>query len=206
MVLSPLAVILLAQLVLVLLVIIAFQALQWRRLVKELKKTKAAQKSDFDLNKPVNTESFDRQQAELLLNRILQNTKTIISEAPAAKALCENQQALLDTLSDCLNIPLDSSSQKPVADTPIVPSLDDNDIISQEEIDDALGENLLDKEEAIQSFDFENFDELDAEDQDTGDKNSEELPEDSVQLALDKLDEFDMDDFENQLNNLEGKP
>lgn len=199
MVLSPLAVILLAQLVLVLFGIIAFQALQRHRLVKELKKTKVAQPSGFNLEKPSNPESFDRQQAELLLNRILQNTKTIISEAPAAKALCENQQALLYTLSECINIPLDTSSKKPAAATPIIPILDEsNDIISQDEIDDALG-----REEAIESFDFDNFDDLD-DNNNTEDEDSE-LPEDSVQLALDKLDEFDMDDFETQLNKLEGK-
>lgn len=199
MVLSPLAVILLAQLVLVLLGIIAFQALQRHRLIKELKKTKVAQQSGFNLEKPSNTESFDRQQAELLLNRILQNTKTIISEAPAAKVLCENQQALLYTLSDCIKIPLDASSKKPVAATPIIPTLhESNDIISQEAIDDALG-----REEAIESFDFDNFDDLD--DNNDTDNEDSELPEDSVQLALDRLNDFDMDDFETQLNKTEGK-
>ncbi|HKM15035.1 MAG TPA: hypothetical protein VJY63_03800 [Marinospirillum sp.] len=197
MVLSPLAVILLAQLVLVLLGIIAFQALQRHRLVKELKKTKAAKQSGFDLEQSVDAESFDRQQAELLLNRILQNTKTIISEAPAAKVLCENQQALLYTLSNCINIPLDSSSKKTAAVTPIIPTLhESNNIISQEEIDDALG-----REEAIESFDFDNFDNLENNNNDTENEDSE-LPEDSVQLALDKLNDFDMDDFENQLNKM----
>ena len=91
MVLSPLAVILLAQLALVMLGIIIFQKVQKIRLIKEINRIKFSQKSDANQELSA-LDDFDRQQAELLLNRILQNTTTIISEAPAAKNLSEDQQ------------------------------------------------------------------------------------------------------------------
>ncbi|NLW05110.1 MAG: hypothetical protein GX029_07800 [Pseudomonadaceae bacterium] len=210
MALSPLAVILLAQLALMMLGLIAFQLVQKHRLVKEIEKLKLSRRSAFHGQESASTEGFDRQQAELLLNRTLQNTQTIISEAPAAKALCEDQQALLYTLSDCLNISLDPSKKRSAA-APLVPALHEStDIISQEQIDNALG-----REEAIEEFDMIDFEGLEGlDDLETSDDNLDfsdsdedefKLPEDSVQLALDKMDDFDLSDFEEQLNKIEGK-
>ena len=219
MVLSPLAVILLAQLALVMLGIIVFQKIQKIRFIKEIKKLKSSRRSSSQHEDDASdTEYFDRQQAELLLNRLLQNIHTITSEAPAAKALCENQQALVYTLGDCLNIPLDSTKKRAAPEPSPIPilaaaataastldsmsELDESmDLISQDEIDDALG-----KEEELDAFDMGGFDDLETslEANDDSSNDDSDLPEDSVQRALDSMDDFDLGDFEDQLNKIEG--
>lgn len=191
MVLSPLAVILLAQLALVMLGIIIFQKVQKIRLIKEINRIKFSQKSDANQELSA-LDDFDRQQAELLLNRILQNTTTIISEAPAAKNLCEDQQSLIYTLGDCINVPLDASKQRAVVTDELY---DSTDIISQEQIDHALN-----REKAIEEFDMDDFDSLGLGDDDNLDDDEFNLPEDSIQLALDKMGDFDfMDNLEDEL-------
>ena len=200
MVLSPLAVMLLAQLGLVMFVVILFQKLQKIRLIKELEGLKAS-KAPFFANTHLDAEEgFDRQQAELLLNRILQNSLSIISEAPAAKVLSEEQQKLLFTLADCIDVPLESAKKN----APINPALSESDdIISQHDLDSALG-----REEAIEEFDMMDLDDLETSDDAMDDDldlavDEYELPEDSVQVALDRIGDFDMDDFEDELQKID---
>ena len=61
MVLSPLAVILLAQLVLVMLGIIIFQKVQKIRLIKEINKLKPSRRSSIHSEEADHAEDFDRQ-------------------------------------------------------------------------------------------------------------------------------------------------
>lgn len=191
MVLSPLAVILLAQLGLVLLAIVIFQKLQKRRLLKELEKLKAPL-SPLDTDPSLEDEAgFDRPQAELLLNRIFQNIQNVISEAPTAKELCLEQQALLYTLAECIDIPLEPAASEATNEA-------SSDIISQEQIDTALG-----KEEALEEFDMMDFDDLETSDELDNDLNladdEDELPEDTLQAAIDKMGDLDLSDLEDEL-------
>lgn len=200
MALSPLAVMLLAQLGLVMLAIILFQKLQKRRLIKEIENFKSPSRPFFAKEKNNQPDGFDQAQVELLMNRIFQKAQLIISEAPAAKALSLEQQELLHTLGETLGVTLDSSKDK----NTINPALSESeDIITQQEIDSALG-----REEALEEFDMDDFEDLetsaDATETDVDLTEEEyELPEDSVQVALDNLDDLDMDDFESELNKID---
>lgn len=200
MALSPLAVMLLAQLGLVMLAVIFFQKLQKRRLIKEIENLKSPSRPFFADQDKGEVAGFDKDQAELLLNRIFQKSQAIVSEAPASKALSLEQQELLHTLGESLGITLDASGNQ----STINPALNANDdLVTQQEIDSALG-----REEAIEEFDMEDFDDLEANDataESDGDLTDEEyeLPEDSVQVALDSIDDFDMDDFESELNKID---
>lgn len=200
MALSPLAVMLLAQLGLVMLAVIFFQKLQKRRLIKEIENFKSPSRPFFAKEKNNQPDGFDQAQVELLMNRIFQKAQLIISEAPAAKALSLEQQELLHTLGETLGVTLDSSKDK----NTINPALNENeDIITQQEIDSALG-----REEALEEFDMDDFEDLetsaDATETDVSLTEEEyELPEDSVQIALDNLDDLDMDDFESELNKID---
>lgn len=197
MVLTPLAVILLAQLALVMLVTIFFQKLQKRRLIKEIESLKSPHRpffSDDDLQDGL--EGFDRPQAELLLNRIFQNTQNILSEAPAAKELCLDQQALLHSLAECIDVPLEPSKEQSAEKT-------SPDIISQEQIDTALG-----KEEALEEFDMMDFDDLETSDDAFDDDlnlaiEEDELPEDTLQAAIDRMGDLDLSDLEDELQKVE---
>jgi len=200
MTLSPLAVMLLAQLGLVMLAVIFFQKLQKRRLFKEIESLKSPARPFFASQDKNDSPSFDKEQAELLLNRIFQKSHSIVSEAPSAKDLSLEQQDLIKTLGECLNISLDSAKEQPA----INPALSESEeLITQEEIDSALG-----REEELEEFDMDDFEDLETSD-DATDSDIElpeeeyELPEDSVQIALDKIDDFDMDDFENELNKID---
>lgn len=197
MVLTPLAVILLAQLALVMLGTIFFQKLQKRRLIKEIESLKSPHRPFFSDDDPDHDEEgFDRPQAELLLNRIYQNTQTIISEAPAAKELCSDQQALLHSLAECIDVPLEPSEGQTTEKA-------SSDIISQAQIDTALG-----KEEALEEFDMMDFDDLetsdDAFDEDLNLEIEEDgLPEDTLQAAIDRMGDLDLSDLEDELQKVE---
>jgi len=200
MALSPLAVMLLAQLGLVMLAVIIFQKLQKRRLIREIESLKSPSRSFFAKEDNSTATSFDQDQVELLMNRIFQKSQLIISEAPAAKALSLEQQELLHTLGELLDVNLDSSKAQPSINPA---ESESEDIITQQEIDSALG-----REEALEEFEMADFEDLETSDDATDSdidltEEEYELPEDSVQVALDNLDDFDMDDFESELNKVE---
>jgi len=185
MALSPLAVMLLAQLGLVMLAVIIFQKLQKRRLIREIESLKSPSRSFFAKEDNSTATSFDQDQVELLMNRIFQKSQLIISEAPAAKALSLEQQELLHTLGELLDVNLDSSKAQP-------------------SINPAESES----EDIITEFEMADFEDLETSDDATDSdidltEEEYELPEDSVQVALDNLDDFDMDDFESELNKVE---
>ena len=160
MVLYPLAVVLLAQFGILLLVIIFYQRLQKKRLLNELEGLKSSAglaEPALDLEEP--SALFDQAQAALLLNRINQGTDDIVSEAPAAKELCQRQQQLVKELSKCLGLTLEPAKKA----EPIIPAAeaqeDSDDILSQDELDRALGEGP----EELEGLDeqFEGLDGLD---------------------------------------------
>lgn len=196
MVLSPLAVILLAQLGLVLFIIVFFQRLQKKRLLKELQSFKSSRQPFFAGDQDTDAdieEDFDRQQAELLLNRIYKSSQNIISEAPAAKALCLEQQALMHTLGECLAIQLEPMAAEPAS----------KEIVSQEQIDTALG-----REEALEEFDMMDLDGLETsadaiDDDDLTLIEEDELPEDTLQAAIDRMGDFDLSDLEDELQKID---
>ncbi|GLR62626.1 hypothetical protein [Marinospirillum insulare] len=200
MALSPLAVMLLAQLGLVMLAIIFFQKLQKRRLIKEIDSLKSPSRPFFAAENEAEAPSFDQDQVELLMNRIFQKSQLIISEVPASKALSLEQQELLHSLGEILGIQLDSSKAEPSINPA---SIENEDIITQQEIDSTLG-----REEALEEFEMDDFENLETSDTAT-DADSDlteeeyELPEDSVQVALDNMGDFDMDEFESELSKLD---
>ncbi|MBE0507373.1 MAG: hypothetical protein IBX50_11755 [Marinospirillum sp.] len=222
MVLSPLAVVLLAQLGVLMFGIIFFQKLQKHRLIKELDALKSsgthhqAPKLSDDVAQI--TDVFDRPQAELLLNRIYQSSLDIISEAPAARDECHNQQQLLHALAECLDIEMNqpAGKSKPAAvaaaapvvaaaatERPVAPEIEpyeETEILSQEELDQVLGET-----DGLEEFSLDDFEELEtseAADQDDDIRlpgEDPELPEDTLQATLDNLDDFDFSDLEEEL-------
>lgn len=219
MVLYPLAVVLLVQLGILMLVIIFYQRLQKKRLIKELensRNTSGAREPQLDSHQ--DAPDFDKEQAALLLNRINQSSQDIISEAPAARELCKHQEELVSALSDCLDISL----EKPKAPAPINPKQDkdeSDDILSQEDLDEALGESP-DELEGLEGFegledeleglddevkasspqeDPEEYDPLVASEKVSDEDEDAELPEDTLQKTLDNLDEFDFSDLEEEL-------
>ena len=216
MVLYPLAVVLIAQLGILMLVIIFFQRLQKKRLIKELenaRNTSETQEPRLDSDLDDSDTGFDKEQAALLLNRINQSSQDIISEAPAAKELCKRQDELVSALSDCLDISL----EKPKEPAPIIPQqeeADSDDILSQADLDEALGESPDDLEgmedfEGLEGLDDEikeeppqqepeEYDPLVASEK-VSDDEDDELPEDTLQKTLDNLDEFDFSDLEEEL-------
>jgi hypothetical protein len=218
MVLSPLAVVLLAQLGTLLLGVIFFQKLQKRRLIKELDALKSSGKHHQapKLSTPTTNagSGFDRSQAELLLNRVYQSTLDIISEAPAARDECHNQQQLLHALAECLDIEMNQPAGKskpaaaaPVAaaaterpEAPVIVPYNEAEILSQEELDQALGET-----DGLEEFNLDDFEELetsegaDQEDDIRLPGEDPELPEDTLQATLDNLDDFDFSDLEEEL-------
>lgn len=212
MVLYPLAVVLLAQVGLILLGIIIYQRLQKKRLLQELEnatRTTSVQEPllDAELDSPL----FDKEQASLLLNRINHSLATIRSEAPVVKDLCHSQEELLVALSDCLDIQLDR--QQPQAPAPATEEKprDSDEILSQEELDEVLGQGPEALDELDDLDDLEGLDDnLDSaveepEEYDpliapeTVDDIEEELPEDTLQQTLDNLDDFDFSDLEQEL-------
>jgi|AntRauTorcE11897_2_1112592.scaffolds.fasta_scaffold08430_3 hypothetical protein len=211
MVLYPLAVVLLAQLGILMLVIIFYQRLQKKRLIKELensRNTSEAMEPRLDTDLDDSDPGFDKEQAALLLNRINQSSQDIISEAPAAKELCKRQEELISALSDCLDINLDQPKTPEPA--PINPKQDEeesDDILSQEDLDEALGESPDDLEglEGFEGLDdepsqqeAEEYDPLVASEK-VSEQDDDELPEDTLQKTLDNLDEFDFSDLEEEL-------
>ncbi|SFB77998.1 hypothetical protein SAMN05660443_0071 [Marinospirillum celere] len=219
MVLYPLAVVLIAQLGILLLVIIFYQRLQKKRLLKELEGFKGAdnhQEPHFAEHDGQEA-AFDKEQAALLLNRLNQNSADITSEAPAAKELCQHQKELVEALSDCLQLRLEPADEP----SPIIPDKDEaddsDDILSQADLDEALGES---PEELEGLEDFEGLEDLDSEpatsepaspkaeaeeydpliNPEKADMDKEsELPEDTLQKTLDNLDEFDFSGLEEEL-------
>ncbi|WP_114418903.1 hypothetical protein [Marinospirillum perlucidum] len=227
MVLNPLAVVLLAQLGILLLVIIFYQRLQKKRLIRELEGLKAGgapQEPGLNLGSGA---GFDYEHASLLLNRINQNCHEIMTEAPAAKELCGHQQELVEALSECLDIGLDqpAKSKAPAAAAAAAPAAaetvladddaeeDDDDILSQADLDEALGESPADLE-GLEGLDdeLEGLDDIPQEgsaeepeeydplvSSDRVDDDEDDLPEDTLQKTLDNLDEFDFSDLEEEL-------
>ncbi|SFX01857.1 hypothetical protein [Marinospirillum alkaliphilum] len=209
MVLSPLAVVLLAQLGILLFGIIFYLRLQRNRLIKELegfKSTGASGQKSLDIEQ--GDISFDHQQAELLLNRSLQNVSDIASEAPAARALCQQQQELLIALGDCLGMILDDkpapaaapARKAAVAAAPAAAAaMASDELVSQPDLDAVLAEA-----DDVEEFDLDDLDGLetdeDAADDDLALPGEEpELPEDTLQATLDSLDDFDFSDLEEEL-------
>lgn len=220
MVLSPLAVVLLAQLGVLMFGIIFFQKLQKRRLIKELDALKASgthhQAPKLSATPAKTGDGFDRPQVELLLNRVYQSTLDIISEAPAARDECHNQQQLLHALAECLDIEMNQPAGKsnpaaaaaPVAaaaaterpEAPVIVPYNEAEILSQEELDQALGET-----DGLEEFNLDDFEEL--ETSESADQDDDirlpgeeaELPEDTLQATLDNLDDFDFSDLEEEL-------
>lgn len=163
MVLYPLAVVLLAQVGLLLLIIIGYQFLQKRRLLKELEGLKSEPRPQPKRQEPLleaeSGPSFDKEQASLLLNRMNQGTQNLVSEVPAAKALAKRQAELIEALSDCLDISLDAT-QEPEESVVLADDEEDtsDDLLSQEELDKALGQGpdkLEGFEEELADFDEE---------------------------------------------------
>lgn len=193
MVLSPLAVILLAQLGLVLLVVVIFQRLQKQRLLKELAGLKHERQ-------PLLTDAlgadlvggFDRDQASLLLSRLQKSSQAVTAEAPAAAGLANEQHKLLIALGTCLNIQLQASA----------PAVKTDELVTQVEIDTALG-----KEEALEEFDLMDLDSLetsaDAEGLNFDVLEEEGLPEDTLQAAIDRMGDFDLSDLEEELEKVD---
>lgn len=224
MVLSPLAVVLLVQLGILLFGIILFQKLQKHRLIKELDAIKTSGKhqlaptlSDDEIQI---TDGFDRSQAELLLNRIYQSSLDVTAETPAARDECRNQQQLLHALAECLDIKMNQPASKnkplvatvasaaPVAaaaatsrpEAPVIVPYNEAEILSQEELDQALGET-----DGLEEFNLDDFEELETSDSVDQDDDlalpgeEPELPEDTLQATLDNLDDFDFSDLEEEL-------
>ncbi|MBE0508264.1 MAG: hypothetical protein IBX50_16365 [Marinospirillum sp.] len=222
MVLSPLAVVLLAQLGVLLFGIIFFQKLQKRRLIKEMDALKSSGTHHQAPKLSASDDGFDRPQAELLLNRLYQSSLDITSEAPAARDECRNQQQLLHALAECLDIEMNQpasktapSAEAPVAaaaatataataterpEAPVIEPYEESEILSQEELDQALGET-----DGLEEFNLDDFEEL--ETSDNADQEDDiplpgeepELPEDTLQATLDNLDDFDFSDLEEEL-------
>lgn len=216
MVLSPLAVVLLAQLGILLLGIIFYQKLQKKRLLKELENLRGTQATGHqapELN--LSTTDFDQQQVELLLNRSLQGLNDIAAEAPVVKKQCQDQQALITALADCLSIPLAQAKEAPAAKpktaataaaatTTVALAADTeawatDDILTQETLDETLTAN-----DAEDDFGLGDLDSLEtsneAEDDDLSLPGEDpEMPEDTLQATLDNLDDFDFSDLEEEL-------
>lgn len=195
MVLTPLAVMLLAQLGLLMLLVMFFQRMQKRRLLKELAEFKLAQRSSLD---GVDDADFDRAQVELLLNRVLNTSQSIIADAPAATAWCKEQQKIVYSLGEELGLQLE---------TLVEPSLRaDSELVTQIDLDAALG-----REEALEEFDLLDLESLESDtelvDEDLEGLEDEfnlleenELPEDTLQAAIDKMGDFDLSSLEEELN------
>lgn len=203
MVLSPLAVVLLAQLGILLFGIIFYLRLQRNRLIKELegfKSTGATERKPLDIDQ--GHISFDRQQVELLLNRSLQNTSDIVSEAPAARSLCQQQQELLIALGDCLGMVLDDRPAKAPAKkaaATAAAAVASDELVSQPDLDAALA-----GADDVEAFDLDDLDGLETDDAAADDDltlpgEEPELPEDTLQATLDSLDDFDFSDLEEEL-------
>jgi|GEM_PF-2420854 len=212
MVLYPLAVVLLAQVGILMLVIIIYQRLQKKRLLKELENAQSQPAAQEPLlESDLGDSAFDKEQAALLLNRINQNTQDIISEAPAAKALGQHQTELVTALSECLEINLEQS-QPATSINPKEDKQESDEILSQEELDQVLGEGAdslegledldtlegLDDELDLSETDPEQYDPLIASEK-VDEQAEEELPEDTLQQTLDNLDDFDFSDLEEEL-------
>lgn len=215
MVLSPLAVVLLAQLGILLLGIISYQKLQKKRLLRELENlrgTSGRQAPGLGLSDT----DFDAQQAELLLNRSLQGLNDIAAEAPVVKKQCQDQQALILALADCLSIPLASSQEtattKPkVAATAAAATATTAALAADTEawsVEDILTQEALDEtlmaDDAEDDFGLGDLDNLvtsdEADDDDLSLPGEEpEMPEDTLQATLDNLDDFDFSDLEEEL-------
>ena len=172
MVLYPLAVVLLAQIGIILLVIIFYQRLQKKRLTRELEELKQQSPTldNQQFTEQPATAAFDKEQVALLLNRIYLANQDIEQETPAVKKLCQQQLNLITSLSDYLDIALDgpqTPSQEPQATSPALADADNNeDILSQEELDAALGEGP----QELEGFDEEledlgGLDELEKDDE-----------------------------------------
>ena len=155
MVLYPLAAVLLAQLGIILLVIIFYQRLQKKRLIRELESLQqnpVVQEPYLNEAELQITPGFDREQAALLLSRIDQANQELASEAPAVRDLCKQQKSLIASLSSCLDLSLPQSASQQAApqqaapQQPVVADEQDDtggeeeDILSQAELDAALGE------------------------------------------------------------------
>lgn len=195
MVLTPLAVMLLAQLGLLMLLVMFFQRMQKRRLLKELAEFKLAQRPSLD---GLDDADFDRAQVELLLNRVLNTSQSIIADAPAATAWCKEQQKIVYSLGEELGLQLE---------TLVEPSLRaDSELVTQIDLDAALG-----REEALEEFDLLDLESLESDtelvDEDLEGLEDEfnlleenELPEDTLQAAIDKMGDFDLSSLEEELN------
>lgn len=195
MVLTPLAVMLLAQLGLLMLLVMFFQRMQKRRLLKELAEFKLAQRPSLD---GLDDADFDRAQVELLLNRVLNTSQSIIADAPAATAWCKEQQKIVYSLGEELGLRLE---------TTVEPSLRaDSELVTQIDLDAALG-----REEALEEFDLLDLESLESDtelvDEDLEGLEDEfnlleenELPEDTLQAAIDKMGDFDLSSLEEELN------
>lgn len=198
MVLTPLAVMLLAQLGLLMLLVMFFQRMQKRRLLKELAEFKLAQRPSLDGLDGLDDADFDRAQVELLLNRVLNTSQSIIADAPAATAWCKEQQKIVYSLGEELGLRLE---------TTVEPSLRaDSELVTQIDLDAALG-----REEALEEFDLLDLESLESDtelvDEDLEGLEDEfnlleenELPEDTLQAAIDKMGDFDLSSLEKELN------
>ncbi|MFK7161076.1 hypothetical protein V6U78_08510 [Marinospirillum sp. MEB164] len=203
MVLSPLAVLLVAQLGILLLGTAIYQSLKNWRLMKELAVFKAAAPSALssDAEPQINLD-----QAERLLNRLQQGYADIEDYAPASQGLCEEQLQLLDNLADCLGLQLGSARKSAPAMAPVEPSIsmpppsapESDDIITQDQIDSVLGSDFdAEIDDAIE------LDELGLDEIETTSAEIEaddtELPDDTLQAILDSQDDFDFSDLESEL-------
>lgn len=216
MLLSPLAVVLLAQLGILLLGIIGYQKLQKKRLIKELQNLRGTSAGRQSPELGLADADFDVQQAELLLNRSLQGLNDIAAEAPVVKKQCQDQQALIVALADCLSIPLAQSQEAPTAKPKATATVAaagattaamaaDTEAWS---VDDILSQEVLDEtlmaDDADDDFGLGDLDSLETSNEAEDDELSlpgedPEMPEDTLQATLDNLDDFDFSDLEEEL-------
>lgn len=213
MVLSPLAVLLVAQLGILLLGTAIYQSLKNWRLMKELAVFKAAAPSALSSHAEP---QINLDQAERLLNRLQQGYADIEDYAPASQGLCAEQTQLLMSLADCLGLQLASSAAStshaapafspaasPIEPTIDLPELDlsepempeSDDIITQDQIDSVLGDDFDAEIEAAIQMDELGLDDIETMD----DPDAAELPDDTLQAILDSQDDFDFSDLESEL-------
>lgn len=142
MVLSPLAVLLLAQLLILLLGWVFFLSRQKKRLMQVV--ASGSGRPASDARKPV---SAPREQAALVLNRLFAHQEKTLQNKDFNRSSCLEQQALVRNLAEALHIHLDDASsaaptKKPTKDS--VQAVSDE-LLSQKDLDAAIaGEAIED--------------------------------------------------------------
>lgn len=206
MLLSPLAVLLVAQIGLMLLGAALYFAFKTRRLLQELEAQKNTSLFQPELDASLLDGVFDAQpgpdlnldQAERLLHRLQQGYADIVEDAPASQARCREQLTLLHALADCLELSLGGPALAKTAPpaavlatasaATVAAAATSDDLITQEDIDAVLGQDQLDPElsMAIEGYDDDGLNDDGLDDQLHEDPALSDL--DDLDLNLDDLD------------------